>query len=62
MKDIPTVLQRIRELGRNGFVTYFSGEMENLDPKVLVSPEVSSEILEFGDLRWRAAWWSVKQT
>lgn len=57
MTDTCAVLQRMRALGRNNLVTYFAGAMATLDPQVLSLPGVASEILEFKQSRWRAAWW-----
>jgi SAM-dependent methyltransferase len=55
--DTRAVLQRMRALGRNNLVTYFTGSMATLDPQVLSLPGVVSEIMEFERSRWRAAWW-----
>jgi len=58
MTDVPAVLRQMRALGRNCLVTYFSGEMANLDPHVSASlPGARSEILEFEGSQWRALWW-----
>lgn len=61
MHDMPKVLRRMQAISRNNFVTYFAGEMANLDPQVLSLPNVDSEIMEFKDARWRAAWWRSDQ-
>lgn len=57
MSDVLAVLQQMRALGRNNLVTYFSGQMETLDPQVLLLPGAVSQILEFEHTRWRVAWW-----
>ncbi len=57
MKEIPDVISRMRELGRNTLVSYFSGRMDELDPQILSVPEAMSEILEFEGARWRIVWW-----
>ena len=57
MSDVPVVLRRMRMLGRNNLVTYFAGEMANLDPQVLSLPGVVSQMVEFENARWRAVWW-----
>lgn len=57
MSDVPAALRCMRELGRNGLVTYFDREMKTLDPRVLSLPGAASEIFEFENVRWRAAWW-----
>jgi SAM-dependent methyltransferase len=61
MSDVAAALRRMRELGRSGLVTYFAGEMENLDTQVLSLPGAASEILEFEGARWRAVWWRSEQ-
>jgi SAM-dependent methyltransferase len=62
INDLEAALRRMRELGRNGFVTYFDKMMEKLDPLVLSLPGVSSEILKIGDACWRAVWWSERSS
>jgi SAM-dependent methyltransferase len=57
LKEIPLALQRIRAIGDKGLVTYFDGEMENMDQYVLPLTGVASKIWEFNHSRWRAAWW-----
>lgn len=57
MSDVAATLRQMCELGSNGLVTYFAGEMETLDPQVLSLPSIASEVLEFERIRWRAAWW-----
>ena len=61
ISDVHGVLGRMRELGRNNLVTYFVGEMANLDPQVLSLPGAVSEMLEFENVRWRAVWWRGDQ-
>jgi SAM-dependent methyltransferase len=61
MSDVPTALLCMREIGRNGLVTYFDREMKTLDPQVLSLPGAASEILEFENVRWRAAWWRCEE-
>ena len=57
MSEVPAALRRIQALGRNCFVTYYAGVMENLDPQALSLSGAVSEILEFNQSRWRAVWW-----
>ena len=57
MNDVPATLQRIQAIGRNSLVTYFAGEMDTLDIQILTLPGAVSEILEFEQAPWRAAWW-----
>lgn len=61
MRDIPMALGRIRALGRNILVTYFTGEMETLDPHVLSLAGAVSKIIELKQARWRAVWWRGDQ-
>lgn len=61
MSDVHAVLGRMRALGRNNLVTYFVGEMANLDPQVLSLPGAVSEMLEFENARWRVVWWRGDQ-
>jgi SAM-dependent methyltransferase len=61
ISDVPAALRRIQALGRNSLVTYYAGEMENLDPQVLSLHRAVSQILEFKHARWRAAWWPGDQ-
>ncbi len=56
MSDVPAALRQMRELACNTLVTYFSGEMKNLDPIVLSMPDCDSEVLESEYGRWRIAW------
>jgi SAM-dependent methyltransferase len=62
MSDVPTVLRCMREIGRNGFVTYFDREMKTLDPDVLSLHGVAGDIIEYGNVRWRAVWWRSHET
>ena len=58
MSDVPAALRLIRELGRNCLVTYFAGEIDNMDLQVSSFPGAVSEMLEFEQARrWRAVWW-----
>ena len=57
MSDLPATLQRMRAIGCNNFVTYFGGAMKTLDMQILTLPGIASEIFEFEQTRWRAAWW-----
>lgn len=57
MQDIPVVLQRMKALGGRTLVTYFSKEMERLDPLVLAGRDARSGVIEFGERRWRIASW-----
>lgn len=59
MKDVPKALGKMQTLGRNCLITYFEGEMANLDRQVLAfCPDALSEsIIEFGKCQWRVIWW-----
>lgn len=56
MADVRLALRRIRLLSHNNLVTYFDGELANLDHHILSLPGTDSELFEFKDSRWRAAW------
>ena len=63
MSDVPAALEQMRALGRNCLITYFSGELENLDRQVLTScPGTLSEMIEFENGKWRVMWWNSCQT
>jgi SAM-dependent methyltransferase len=56
--DVPAALRQIQVLGRSCLVTYFSGEMEHLDPQVSVwLPGARSAILAFEGSQWQTLWW-----
>jgi SAM-dependent methyltransferase len=57
MSDVETSLNRIREIGRNGLVSYYGKHFGKLDPLVLSIPGATSEIIEFNQARWRIACW-----
>jgi SAM-dependent methyltransferase len=60
MSDVLTALQQMHALGRSCLMTYFEGEIHNLDKEVLAfCPNAISETIEFGKGRWRIImWWS----
>jgi SAM-dependent methyltransferase len=59
MNDPPSALQRIRTIGRSCFLTYFDAERETLDRHVVrYLPGADGEIIECGQFRWHAWWWS----
>jgi len=57
MEDVPAALRQMQALGRNNFVTYFSGEIKKMDLQVLSLPGATSDVIEFENSRWSAAWW-----
>lgn len=58
MRDVPGALEKMRALGRNCLITYYEGELKNLDPQVLAfCPEALSEVIEFQKGWWRVTWW-----
>lgn len=61
MSDVQAALRQMLELARNIVVTYFYGEMKNLDPIVLSMHDCGSEVLESEYGRWRIAWFQGKQ-
>ena len=59
MNDVPAALERMRALGRHGFITYLQDEMKNLDQEVMrACPGAVSEVIEFKEGVWRVMWWS----
>ena len=60
MNDVAAALRQMYELGGGVIVTYFEGEMQNLDPVVLSMFDCGSEILQCEGGRWRAAWFRGK--
>jgi 2-polyprenyl-3-methyl-5-hydroxy-6-metoxy-1,4-benzoquinol methylase len=61
ISDVPAVLKKISELGRNCLVTYFDREIKTLDQHLLLWPGAASKNIEFGGFRWKAAWWRNKR-
>lgn len=56
MRDVAAAIRRMNELGSACFITYLD-RMHDLDPLVLSLPGITTKVLEFEQVRWRAAWW-----
>jgi len=55
--NVNAFLNRMRQLGQNGLVTYYVRELAMLDPEILRIPDVALDMIEFNSVRWRVAWW-----
>ncbi len=57
VKDVPTALERLGQLGRSCLVTYYARPAKTLDPYVLAIPDVESEPVRYEESIWTVAWW-----
>jgi 2-polyprenyl-3-methyl-5-hydroxy-6-metoxy-1,4-benzoquinol methylase len=58
--DVASALRKMLQLGSSVLVTYFEGEMANLDPIVLAVPGCKSDFIECASGRWRVAWFKAR--
>ena len=57
MRDVGSVIDDFSLLARTCLVTYYAGEMTRLDRAIERIPGVQCTDIEYGESRWRAAWW-----
>jgi SAM-dependent methyltransferase len=60
LKDLDSVLERIRSLSHNGLITYYKRMARKLDSSILTIPGAMTELIEFDSRSWRAIWWRGK--
>lgn len=57
IKDIPSALRRMSELGSKCLVTYYQAEPCDLDSFLDKIQNIEIRIIQAGDISWKAVWW-----
>lgn len=57
IKDVDATIERMRHLGRHGFVTIFSAAARRVGDSILAIPNVQRDWFHHGSTVWLAAWW-----
>lgn len=57
IKDIPSALRRMSELGSKCLVTYYQAEPCILDPFFDDIRNIETRVIQAGDISWKVVWW-----
>ncbi|HVH82318.1 MAG TPA: class I SAM-dependent methyltransferase [Stellaceae bacterium] len=57
VKDVPSLIARLSELGQACLVTYYQGQAPALGSYFAELADCRREYFRFGDVEWNAIWW-----
>ena len=57
VKDIPRVLKKMNELGRNCMVTFYQSGTCDLDKYFDGNKYIKSKVIQSGQVSWKVVWW-----